>query len=83
MPQGAHPQPPILREKHFHEASAFEPESILRDSATKRLDRRFGACGLRPRPRWRHGATLDRAFGDALTLDEIATAIARYAGVPC
>lgn len=36
MPQGAHPQPPILREKHFHEASAFEPESILREARRQR-----------------------------------------------
>lgn len=32
MPQGVHPLPPILREKHFDEASAFKPESILREA---------------------------------------------------
>ncbi len=32
MPQGAHSLPPILREKHFEEASAFKPEAILREA---------------------------------------------------
>jgi hypothetical protein len=57
MPRHIHPVPPILREKHFSDVSTFEPESLLRVApVTTRLDRRCGACGLRPRPRCTHRA---------------------------